>query len=390
MSRALVLAVVAFLAAPPIASAQAPVPLAPADGQVFAWEDVELNGVRLVVEAPAGLSVEVDLARDPTMDMPADVVPLEEGDVPGRYEGDALTLLYDEREDAGTYYWQAWYYDPNTEDEDVLIAGPVRAFHVRPPPRPASLTLEVPARMVLGRSRDVRLRYRPGSEPGADRLHLLATRADCPSAPDSQAGFLLVKAAVPPPDGVLRAPVRPGRLGRLTLCGYVTSGTEVTDNASGAADVVRPPASPSRMLGWRLGFGGLGPVHIGMTVAEIEQVTGRTMVLVFGDRRSCRLWRLRGAPDGLSLMLAHGRLARVDAFRGRWRSRRGIRIGDSERKVRRLHRGVRSEPHPYVPGGEYLIVGGRRRMIFEMSAAGTVMSFRGGRAREIGYTEGCA
>ena len=89
-------------------------------------------------------------------------------------------------------------------------------------------------------------------------------------------------------------------------------------------------------------------------------------------------------------MFAGGRLARVEAFRGRWRSSRGVRIGDAARKVRRRYRGVRARPHPYVPRGRYLIVGGRRRMIFETGRAGKVTSFRGGRAREVGYIEGCA
>jgi hypothetical protein len=89
-------------------------------------------------------------------------------------------------------------------------------------------------------------------------------------------------------------------------------------------------------------------------------------------------------------MLAYGRVARVEAYRGRWRSSRGVRIGDSERKVRRRYRGVRSRPHPYVPPGRYLIVGrGPRRMIFETNPKGKVTSFRGGRAREVGYIEGC-
>ena len=101
-------------------------------------------------------------------------------------------------------------------------------------------------------------------------------------------------------------------------------------------------------------------------------------------------WQLRGAPRGLSLMVACGRLARVEAYRGRWRSSRGVTIGDTDDKVRRRYGRVRSEPHPYVPPGEYLIVGrGRRRMIFETDPGGRVTSFRGGRAREVGYIEGC-
>ena len=49
------LTLAALLVSATAADAQAPVPLSPANGQVFAWEDVEDSGVRLVAEAPPGL-----------------------------------------------------------------------------------------------------------------------------------------------------------------------------------------------------------------------------------------------------------------------------------------------------------------------------------------------
>ena len=252
------------------------------------------------------------------------------------------------------------------------------------------MSISLAAKLYAGTRYHALLRYRPGSEPGLDRLYLYESRANCPSAPSPQAGRVLVGGAAPPASGEIRWPLQARTVGRLRLCAYVTSGGAVTDRATAVRNVVPRPASRARMLKWPLRADGLGPVRIGMTVSDVESVTGRVMVFGYGDYRSCELWTLRGAPHGLSLMLAHGRVARVEANRGSWRSSRGIGIGDSERKVRRRYRGVRSEPHPYVPPGKYLIVGGgQRRMIFATNPQGKVTSFRGGRAREVGYIEGC-
>ena len=389
MLRLLVaLAVIAVLSVPSVAAAQVPVPVAPADGQVFEWAAVEADGVPLVVEAPPGLDfLAADIARDPALAVVADAAILFEEE-PGRYEGTALTLLFDPQEDPGTYYWQASYY-ANPDDPEP-VAGPVRSFAIGAPSASPSVAIGLSARLFAGRQAEARLRYQAGSSPAADRLHLLETRSSCPAAPDGQASRVLVDGAAPPASGELTVPIRYRRLGRVRLCAYVTAGSAVAAQASEAAEVVRAPVKTARMLRWRLGPRGLGPVRIGMRPAAVERVTGRTMVHVSGDHPSCRLWRLRGAPKGLSLMLARGRLARVEAYRGRWRSARGIRIGDRAGKVRRRHPGVRARPHPYVRRGRYLIAGARRRMIFETGRAGRVTSFRGGRAREVGYIEGCA
>lgn len=145
------------------------------------------------------------------------------------------------------------------------------------------------------------------------------------------------------------------------------------------------------MLRWRLSRNGLGPLKVGMRVARVARLTGRTMAAGYSEHRSCVQWRLRGAPRGLSIMTAYGRVVRIAAFRGRWRSARGLRIGSSAAAVRRRYGRVSSHRHPYVRSGKYLNVGGpRRRMTFETGAGGRVTSFRGGRTKQVRYIEGCA
>jgi hypothetical protein len=375
----------ALLVGPAAASAAdtPPVVVSPAEGQVFSWEDASGTGVPLVVQAPAGqVEIWADVARDPGMSTFADFVPLFETS-DGVYEGTALTSLWDPAGDPGTYYWRPYYYG-STGDE---LTGAGRSFVIKAPYKAPSLSVSLPSKLLSGRSYVVRLRYRAGSEPAADRLSLLATHSSCPATPG--AGSRLVDAVVPPAQGELPVRVSSRHLGRLRLCAYVTSGTTVTRRASDVATVVRRPVSRARMRRWRLGFNGLGPVRIGMSVAAVERVTGRSMVMAYGEYAACEEWSIRGAPKGLSLMVAYGHVARIEAWRGGWRSTRGISIGDSEAKVLRRYHGVRTQPHPYVPPGKYLIVGGHRRMIFETNPAGRVTSFRGGRAREVGYIEGC-
>src|SRR5688500_4116123 len=172
MLRALVsAAVIGVLSVPSVAAAQAPVPVAPADGRVFEWATVEARGVHLVVEAPPGLDfLAADVARDPALTVFADFVTLLE-EAPGRYEGTALTLLLDPQEDPGTYYWQASYLA--SPDDAAPVLGPVRSFTVRAPSGTPSVTIGLPAKLLAGRQARVGLRYRPGSSPAADRLYLL-------------------------------------------------------------------------------------------------------------------------------------------------------------------------------------------------------------------------
>ena len=389
---AVVVAALSGLALSSVAVAQAPVPTSPPNWHTFAWEQVETSGIGLVLQAPPGLSlVEAEVSRDAGLGTYADYVLLHES-APGRYEGTALLDMYEPGDDAGTYYWRAYYneYDPATFTYRS-VSGPIQAFSVRPPYRAPRLRLATRARPYLGRQHWVVVTYRPGSDPQADRVHVLTTPySGCPAAPAASTGRRLIADAEPPAGAEMDTPVRYGALGVFRVCAYVTSNGQVTERVARRVEVVRPPVSKRRMLRWRLSARGLGPIRIGMTIREIEEVTGRDMLHGYGDYSSCQQWSLAGIPS-LSLMRAYGRLARIEAWRGRWRSSGGIRIGDSAAKVRRRHRVVRTEPHPYTPPGRYLITGGsRRRMIFETNPAGRVTSFRGGRGREVSYIEGCA
>jgi hypothetical protein len=140
---------------------------------------------------------------------------------------------------------------------------------------------------------------------------------------------------------------------------------------------------------WRMTRHGFGRLKVGLTRAKIERRTGRRLRFAY-NTGSCAIWSIRGV-RGLGIMTIRGRLARVDAHRGTWRTSEGIQIGDTEQEIRERYPRLRTAPHPYVPDGQYLIVrGAKRRVVFETDGNDRVTSFRGGRVPPVMYIEGCA
>jgi hypothetical protein len=158
-----------------------------------------------------------------------------------------------------------------------------------------------------------------------------------------------------------------------------------SDGAERAADATAAPD----LHRWRLTRHGFGRLKVGLNRTKIERRTGRRLKFSY-NTGACAIWTIRGV-RGLSIMTSRGRLARVDVGRGSWRTSLGVRLGDSEDVVRSRYPRLRTEPHPYDPEGEYLIVRGpKRRVVFETDGNDQVTSFRGGRVPQVMYIEGCA
>jgi hypothetical protein len=141
---------------------------------------------------------------------------------------------------------------------------------------------------------------------------------------------------------------------------------------------------------WKLSIRGLGPLRIGQTVAEAEAASGYQMKRSYGDR-SCRIWSLSGAPEGIGIMTANGKIVRVDVFRRPWTTLIGLHVGTRESRVRHQYPKARVRPHPYTPGGHYVIQPrGKYRLIFETGRRHRLTSFRGGLTKYVNYIEGCS
>ena len=139
----------------------------------------------------------------------------------------------------------------------------------------------------------------------------------------------------------------------------------------------------------RLTTAGLGPIEIGMTVAQVERAGKRELTFGGDDVNApCATAALGKDVFGL---FSKGRLARVYVRSRIYATRTGIRVGDTQRKVlARYGRSVARSPHKYIEGGFYLtLTVGNRRLVFETDGR-RVIEMSSGRKPEIDYVEGCA
>jgi hypothetical protein len=194
-----------------------------------------------------------------------------------------------------------------------------------------------------------------------------------------------------------------GALAVVTIAACTTGsderGVSGGDSASGspplatAADSAAPLGSPSASA-WTVTPSGIGRVRVGMTVDELRLVAG-DIATPAGGVPACAYVRPASVPRGVAVMLAGGRVARVDVDSAGVRSDAGVAVGDTSASVMQAYAArVTTMPHKYVRGGEYLIVrpsspsDSTLRIVFE-SEAGRITRYRSGRVPEVEWVERC-
>jgi len=102
-----------------------------------------------------------------------------------------------------------------------------------------------------------------------------------------------------------------------------------------------------------------------------------------------------GIPDGVSVMVVKGKIARIDVDTGSVTTEDGAKIGDTEDHIKSIYGDeVKVEPHKYIEGGHYMTVAGDsasagKALVFETDGKRVTM-FRGGRIPEVKWVEGCS
>jgi hypothetical protein len=102
-----------------------------------------------------------------------------------------------------------------------------------------------------------------------------------------------------------------------------------------------------------------------------------------------------GIPDGVSVMVVRGTIARIDVDTGSVTTEDGAKIGDTEDKLRSIYDGdLQVGPHKYIQGGHYMTVMGDsasagKAIVFETDGKRVTM-FRAGRLPEVKWVEGCS
>lgn len=143
-----------------------------------------------------------------------------------------------------------------------------------------------------------------------------------------------------------------------------------------------------------------GPVKIGTTLSQLQTAIGQ-----LGDTtkidRSCDIvsavdpYRL---PAGVSITQVNGIVARIDIENDSIATDKGIRVGDSEEKVKRAYgSAVIVEPHKYISGHYLEIKSGSdaqknataKGIVFETDGK-KVTTFRAGFWDPVRWVEGCA
>ena len=161
-----------------------------------------------------------------------------------------------------------------------------------------------------------------------------------------------------------------------------------------AADSGRPSTPPASTGAWTVTPSGIGEVTVGMSVEDLRREAG-DVTLPAGGATECIYVRPSKASPGVSVMLASGRVARVDVDSAGVQSDGGVAVGDSASKVEAAYAGrVSTLPHKYVAGGQYLTVRAASpadttlRIVFE-SEGGRITRFRSGRVPEVQFVERC-
>jgi hypothetical protein len=183
---------------------------------------------------------------------------------------------------------------------------------------------------------------------------------------------------------------------RQTIFAILTAATLIA-----AAPAVPPPNVLTNVLTYE----GLGPVTMGMTVAQADRALGARLKMIFSednDPMSCGTGvRADGRNSDVVYMVMKGRIVRIGVMRMEEgapsnpavRTAKNIGLGATEAQVRAAYPNVKVEPHPYgTENDHYMIVDTpdkKRGLIFE-TTDGKVTSFRAGVYPEVGYIEGCA
>jgi hypothetical protein len=188
-----------------------------------------------------------------------------------------------------------------------------------------------------------------------------------------------------------------------SFCVFVTLFTVLVVNACSRGDdkAVKGRAGPKSaghdsVSEVSLNEDGLGPIQVGMTLAEAVNMgvlnENPTM------KKECDFVFPAvgaGVPDNVGVMIVRGKVARIDVDTGSVTTEDGAKIGDTEDKIRSIYDGdVQVEPHKYVTGGHYMIVMGDsasagKAIVFETNGK-VVTNFRAGRLPEVKWVEGCS
>lgn len=172
----------------------------------------------------------------------------------------------------------------------------------------------------------------------------------------------------------------------LLLIAACDRAPETDPDAAPAAPPV--PAPPT----WAVTPTGIGTIQVGWTLSRLNTAVTEQLTVRAPE---CDHVRPAATPPGVSLMVIHDTVVRIDVDSAGVVTNEGIGIGDPEGRVRSTYGDrVATEPHKYTgPVGHYLVVSSPgdtvHKIIFETDG-NVVTRFRAGRLPAVRYVEGCS
>lgn len=170
-----------------------------------------------------------------------------------------------------------------------------------------------------------------------------------------------------------------------------TADTGIAPASPPAAPETPPPPATSV---WTVNSGGLGPVRVGMTPAELKSAFGDSLVIP-AKLAECDYVRPKNNPKGVAFMIENGKLSRVEVrSSSSIKTVEGAGNGNTEAEIKSLYPGqVTVQPHKYTDG-HYLVVKpngspANERIVFETDGS-KVLHFRSGRTPAVEYVESCS
>jgi outer membrane protein assembly factor BamE (lipoprotein component of BamABCDE complex) len=148
----------------------------------------------------------------------------------------------------------------------------------------------------------------------------------------------------------------------------------------------------------QLSFNGLGPIRIGMSVSQASRALGvpiLTQKYVTPNVNCYYVFPKAKSWEGIGLMVVNYKIVRIDIDTPSINTVSGAHIGMTEKQIKTLYPGIRTEPHHYDDKGHYLIYESNDplyrpySLLFETDGQ-RVYTFRAGYREPVGYVEGCA
>jgi hypothetical protein len=151
------------------------------------------------------------------------------------------------------------------------------------------------------------------------------------------------------------------------------------------------PTSSFAIDDWVIREDGVGPVKVGMTLAQLSAALHQELAADERGEQGCFYINAHGH-DNVSFMIIDGHVARVDVGAPGNKTSTGIQVGDSEAQIQKVYGArVKVDAHQYIDTGRYLTVrsaDGRYGVRFETDK-GKITMFYAGKYDAIQYVEGC-